>query len=417
MPEVRQAYVSPAVLDGGATYGIIKEILRLMVSTGYGVNGSYDQLPPGYGLGIPAALVDVESFEAAQSALSQSLLTRHWIVSEASSLLETPIEPEARSCGFQVVLDNGRIACRLMQASVAPGAVSLTESNKGEPGDRAVFRVDAANIIQGFTLKAEWDIVDERFRTTVNSADEAVLRRYNSARIEEVENKGAKEAAGTDIAELGFRMQLRAALYGEEHPIVARTTSHLLFTRVVPADFIPITDSGIIDPETGEFGVTLRPGTVLRSSFDLLTGKGRIEMMIEGHEPQSRLAPLAPSAEMVAWDSGTRYATFHANSFTDSTGALADVADYFEIGDEVQIVEADDTDPATATTAILGIVSFPAANQVELDGATNFTPTTVPTYMQLGPTSQNVGEESRATWQADPDDNLINDDHAARKWR
>lgn len=400
-----QAYVSPRGF-GFPLNGIIRELLKLMTSTGYAVNGTYDVLPVGYGLGIPAALIDTASFEAVEDELGAASAERQWIVSEPTPLSDL-IDAEAKTLGFYVVMNgSGQLAARrIAQDFAGLTAVALTEDNKHSPTDRATFSVSPASLLNQVTVRFDYQWQDDKPASELPFNWRVSQQQYETTRGLDVDNRGLYSFESMDTAELIGRLQERIGVYADPWPTVTRTINRQLFTRIVPGDRLRLTDSGLPDVFTGNRGVAAMTVTAVRVSFDLHKGHGRVDAIHDGMIPDAQRAPLDPSARLTAFNPGTFVATLAANDF--SVAPATDV-DSFAVGDVVLIVEGSATTP-TASTNTQRTIAAVGANQVTLDGAIGgLDPAVSVVYLTFARHDSTVtGQRTRGTWMGARTDNLI----------
>lgn len=352
---------------GSVGFSLFDELLRLIVSTGEAVNGAWDNLSTGYGLGVPEEYVDAVSFAALEASYSPEMLERLWIVADDFTLEEL-IRQEGATLGFYVVQAGGGLTCRRVQ-SLRPDNLTLQLTLDNDPGangggaDLPLMKWSPAackNLVQ---ISYGWSFAEDGYMQIQKIKDPVSIGRYENERRVEIDNKGLYDWGGGGYQAIEADLQARLVTYADPHPEIDRATTRDMFTRIDPGDIVFLSDAYLPNPWTGLRGLVDVPMLVIEVEDNLATCVGRVVLQFDALRPSSQDTPLCPSIRFLALIAGADYSV----SLLEFSTISGDIAS-FSAGDELLVYRVDEATPLAATTALLTVVAV-GPGHMELDAA------------------------------------------------
>ena len=321
-------------------------VLKLMLSSGTAAynHADYDTYTgDGFGLGIPASLVDADSF-----AILNDVRVRLYLP-EPKPLYDF-LEPILAVAGCHLVWRSTGATAQPKLTIVRPSSETayqatwaLTEDNKadGEPGRTRVTR-SPDGLINRFELYYGDGVSSVTNKIIVeNVASQSDFGRKRTVKIEAPNVVNAAEVFPVTIAPA-------VAYFSRPLAVASRSINHTL-TRMAPGDSASLVDNYVVNPLSGIRGDGTIYCWVLATSFDLATLRGSCDVVFLPEKDPSRTAPWAPSARVdeaasgAGYDAGTKTLTLKTNEFTNS-GEDSDTT-YFATGDKVHVYALDDASP------------------------------------------------------------------------
>lgn len=338
-----------------------RQMVRLLVSTGYGINGSDDVYPSGIGAGVWSELVDAQSFYDTQIALAQEDVMRRSFVFQGAFSPGDLLDKEGKLVGAMFVVRNAKLTARVvptLASSLPAAAVSLTNANKDSPTDRTSSTLPPKNIINAVKLLFNWDIQDGKYRARANLAFPVSQSENQLVRSQSLESRGLYGDWWNTLGQaLLTSLALRQHLYGWPLWTIRRTINYNLWGLISPGDICSLTDNSVPNPFTGGIGVTgvLLAVTSVENNF--ARAGGNVEGVILNMK--TRLRNTAPVALLDydradgGWDSTTRTMYFKANEYTTAPDTDRD-----SFGDDLdswlfRVVDTSATNPDDYTAYVL----------------------------------------------------------------
>lgn len=329
-------------------------LLRTMLSTG-GSSGynhaTYDTYTtPGFGIGIPASLIDTGSFASLNDVAMMFLIT------EPKPFYEF-LEPVLQCTNRYVVWKAADASSQPKLTIIRPqidNSVQTTwtmnESNKcrGKDGpDRIRVERAADGIINRVVVKFGHGIdgSDTNARKWIVE-DIASQSDYGRRRTVNIEAPGIVNVESLAPAAIAPAL----AYFSRPLAVIERSFNASLL-RMAPGDSVTLTDNYMIDPQTGTRGATVY-AWVLGTQFDLATGQG-VARIVHLPEKVPRVKLWAPSAKVSSYDAGTRTFTVAAHEFSHSSDTVTD-AKRFSNNDVVHIYSLDESSPLEWSRTVSG---------------------------------------------------------------
>ena len=225
----------------------------------------------------------------------------------------------------------------------------LDESNKGRPAeDRGRDPTEAqwtdehlTNIIK---IKHNRDLVSGEYTEEIDIINEASKAEYG-ARQREIKARNSYHnftRSADDVEELAAGLAARMApVYGRPLWVASRSINGKL-ALAAPGDIVSMTDQVVRNRVTGERGAVSRAGVIIRHSFDWGENNGEIRILFGDEE---RVFPVAPSADLVAYDDENDVITVSEDEYTFQILGSAEDIDDFNVADVVDVIEKNALDP------------------------------------------------------------------------
>jgi hypothetical protein len=386
---------------------VLKTILHLMLSTGYGaytmgdvlnsevyatqttaLNGTYDVFASGIGAAIPAALVDTQSFLDVAAHFDGAMVSRTYVFTEAFSLREF-IDREAKLLGFTVSIVNGRITARVVPslATASDVAATLDESNRSSETDRTSSMLSTKNIINAVSLQFGYSLADKQHLQNTNLTWPISQQENRVIRSVAMENRGIHGEVVTVSERFGTNLALRQTLYGWPLWTLRRSYVFRLWQTLAPGQIVYMTDgvpdpvtglvaSGVPDPFTGALGLVNRFAAVTNCSYNYKGGSGSVELVLlqmQAGSVKTTGGTLDAQWNRAdgGWDAAAERLYVYANAYTI---APANDLDGIEVGFVLRVTDtssADQENPPEAIVTVTAVGLDPggdALNYVELAG-------------------------------------------------
>lgn len=332
--------------------------LRLLLSTGtqnYN-HATYDKNGYGMGLGIPASLVDINSFELMGTEQYQLLITK-------PSPVLTYLESALAFRGLYLILKSGKFTLRQprFDGQNISAAWNLTEANKAKPDEKTRITYAADGIINRIEARYNQRVGGE-WRRSITVEDLVSITDFGQRRTVQLDGHGIMRE---EDAEAWKNVAATALAYFSREIAIIERSYDLSLSAMVPGDTVLIDDNYLVDPRAGTRGVTDYPGWVLEATFNWSTIEGACRIACLPDLDYTRIGAWAPAARVdeTATNGGyvvaTKTLTLKANAYSVS-GGTTDTA-RFAGGDLITVREVS----ATAGLSWNDTVEdLPAANQI-----------------------------------------------------
>jgi hypothetical protein len=410
---------------------------RLLASTGsLGYNhATYDEYDYGLGCEIPWELLG-QSFLDSCAVLDQSGGTIRVVLDKPTELGDL-IGADLAMRKASLVWKNGGLRFTAWSSLTASRALhALTEDNKGAPVDQQDAQrtpLIATDQWLRNVLKVEHD--REMFANTYHAVfqweDRASIDDVGEERPFTVHARNSYQAAGDVISELAAGLFSSMTFFSRPVLMLRRTIDMSLFEGVAPGDLVTVTDLFARDPSTGERGLDGKPGIVIAHRWSPGGADpsnpsqprpmfGEIDIAVDAVDRTFAWAPAAMVDEnafsggfTAGYNSATNTIRCKANEYTLSADGVVDVT-YFEVGDEVLVVEVDPSG-GTSQTWARAILSK-SSNDLTLTAAlTGFD--TAKRYRVVPQDYASVGADLRdVAYQADSTDARVQDTAPPYLW-
>jgi hypothetical protein len=369
-PSARCGDPPPKVYPGVVYDGVIaSELLKaVLTSTGFGTNGEFDVLPIGTGLGIREDMIDMQSLDLAESILGRFGRRYGFIRDEKNAKEIIDAEMNLPANFFLSENSNGQISIAVPSIpsnTLAAFVPSISDSDIiFNSALNQVF--NAEGIINKITLKIDYDFRDNEFATTIIAVEPNSVQAFGEKALE-VEHKGLRSTGITDkgystaSVHSGFASLCRSIFDRRawESPKVTIKTSPSVVERKA-ADPVILTIGNMLDHTNSTAnGLSAIGAEVInceRSEID-----GRCVITLARDYQKKNYAGWAPSLWVESWNTTSNTATVSTDKFSFSSPPdympwLKDNdLEYFSVGDEILMVERNDSTPDIARLSITSI--------------------------------------------------------------
>ena len=351
---------------------ICEVLLQFMLSkAGDGANhATYDVLPEGWGLGIPAARVDVTGiqalFTADEEAWAAGLAFRALLDEPITDLYEWAVKnifapfglyPYVK-LGDQITIGAVRPYTPLVSGTIAINVDEILEL----PGVQGGL----AETVGLAIMRADWNPLTEKFESETNIVISSawVGSRKNAGRYRtlEYESIGMRTFAGSTFPiGAGYDSLSEAQLteigrsrffdrYGRPEPTYTVKTHITLHSTVEIGDFVTVTLANAPNAESTSRGISSEKYQVTAKQIVL---DGEAHCVLTMQKPTQRRYRLwAPAANVTSWTDGTMTAAVTAAAYAVS----GNDTDAFAVNDVVRIYDPNRTS-RSATTIVTAVTS------------------------------------------------------------
>ena len=327
-----------------------------------GARGNYSSLPSGYGLGIRAADIDWDSFEAVRDRLPDVRLYNFALgkdTAQASKFIDDQI---LRPLQLHLIVNNGTL--RLVKIRAPLAGQSLPAVNADAILLHEDGRLPDASIRRDFTQQAkrvEYEIGPNKVPAVAQVANPSRTRRVARIRVD-----GGTVNAGQLQVWQSFATSLARQAYRPR--AVADVAIDASLWDVLVGDLVEITLPEAPDLQAGARGWTAHVAQCIYREIRADTSRGvyiqaRFRVYNDGQLAR-RIAPAAWTTSIAGTD-----ATVRANRFTDSdssSGLPTSDVSAFTIGDVVKLANPDGSAAGGGTETVDAIT--PATHTLSLSG-------------------------------------------------
>jgi len=352
--------------DNQKYLGVHILMLRIMLSTGDmgRYNSVYDELAEFCGLAIPEDFVDTESFWRL-SRLPTHALERDYVFVEPTNFREW-LKTECQLLGMGVVQKNGKLTMVDLKNRPTRATATYTIDDTVRTTESEIaWYADDEDVLNVVTLKYDWDVAHDDFRSTDHIISRAPRGRVPSSI--EIEARGVRshnwDASKTTTS--AFRQHINDTISrSSSSKMIYECTCNRSVEDVALCDYVLITDQRIPNPWTGELGVTELPARVVSKYWNIYEGTVELRCLVFLEE---QLAPIEEYPYMVQPKSWGPLAA--VNSVSGQTVTLSNTGshDVWAVGDRVQLTELATGDSTIAEIESVDVDTLTLSRNVHLD--------------------------------------------------
>lgn len=332
IPKVVQAWIPLAEETVSALGRSIRRkgfpvmLLQLLLSTG---NARYnypyfDILPYGWGLGIPADYVDIDSFLSLIDTFGPEAMDRTYVFIEPTKMSDI-MNAEGRTLGFTVVTRNGKITAIPDRLPMDADVDHTIDDSVRVAGGAPNFQTCPEGLVNSIRLSCDYDYLDGEYMTANNYDDKRSQEETKQVISIEIENKGIRSTTtGNASQALDEVLQLlsdRLLLLSRETDTYTCSVVGTVDDLVV-GDCVYVTDSQVANRYTGDIGITGLLGKVRRVSWNDNDGVGEICIQLLYHG-DSDWGYSSIFSGQTRWNSGAMAPAFRVVSWYGNTVRLA----------------------------------------------------------------------------------------------
>jgi hypothetical protein len=349
----------------------LEVVLQMLLSReGDGANGTWDVLPPGWGVGLDASRVDIAGILALKRAWFPSA-THQWAYQEPFSFSDT-IAEILKPHGCYDVPKLGDLSSIRRISVPIPGA-TVRQLGASEILAPAAWDGQMQNVVGLVEWKCDGDPISDDFRQTyrgVMQGPGVEAQEFYAGRWVKlmVEARGQFTGQDPGAAYFGSSLATRAPeaaqryfemvrdRYARPLPVISIECSYSALDIEI-GDVVSLTAEHVPDATSGGSGVAAAVCEVLSKQVDDAAGRVSLKLAHIPTPPRFRL--VAPSGIVSSWSSGTKTITLTDGEFNDPDQARTDG---FRSGQVVAVYSSDlatsrgtaTISSVTSTTLVLG---------------------------------------------------------------
>lgn len=276
---VKEIFTDASQLNNVALVGTALDLaLRIMVSTGTGVNGTYDTLPAAWGLAIPLAFVDVTKFEefiAEGLNVSMDFLIRG--PEDGKSFLENEIFKVLNL--YPVINQTGQISLRANRFPEDTPTVTLTEEDIEVIGfstadrlitNHVIYKNDENHAADPAASGGQWGVISN-FRALDS------INKYGQRETRTIESRGLRVALGANPV-VNARAEEIFARYADP-PAVYEVLAHYRNHHLEAGDLVFLTSPFTPNLAAGVRGLVNEKLELTNIEVDWNAGKLRMTFL------------------------------------------------------------------------------------------------------------------------------------------
>lgn len=317
--------------------------LQIMQSTSNNqqYNGQFDCLQENWGLAISEEFIDESSFMRLFDMYSPDLLVRDYYFTKPENFLDW-LNTECKTLGINICMIDGLITCIPISPPTVGKAASITIDATNRVAEEDVSLVISPDdVINKLILKANYDPLDDKFLLENIHICSASINELGQMNETEIEHKGIVISTLDNVKD-SFKENFENKLYdvSRETYVYTCVVTEALATVRAGADVL-VDDDRIINPFTGQRGLTGLPGIVISTLWSQETGKKTVRVRLEmDHEddasPNDWLLPYYPKTPKQLAPSLSQWVYDGITSLTYPPG-YPWAKKIFEVGDRIVV--------------------------------------------------------------------------------
>lgn len=326
-------------------------LLRMLLSTGHaGYNhATYDCLIEEYGIGIPAALVNVESFENADKLIGGNHLSdRSLYPIDSNKTFKELVEAECKLFGFAMCFQDGQYSIvEMMPPRIDDYVATIDDSVIMDYAWQPRFDMSTAQIINQYDCYLNFDHLLGKFTNPIVVQDIDSLYGINMTKSMKVEHKGIWENVFHPIDAKLLESQFLGRFIRFPMPIIELPIAHILTNKIHTGCVVKFNSSKFHNPFGDGTKTTSCYAIVINHGINCSTWINTVKLLLLAVKQP---APLAPSAlvDITAtnggWDAVSYQLTLVSHEYGDNSRDPHD-GERFVSGDYISIIEASPADP------------------------------------------------------------------------
>jgi hypothetical protein len=358
-PEVEQVFSPwPKNADLSAR-GPFEQLLRIMLSSGApGTNhATYDVFKArDYCLGIPATLVDVDSFLNADKMINvgEGLARRDLYPIENKSFFDLA-QAECKLFGFSLVWRNNQFA--IIETMPPPVDTYQATIDKDVIGNtKWVPKIDYSTevVVNQYECQINFNYLSNKFDPPTTVTDMDSVSSLAQIRSIKLEHKGIFHWPTAPVSVGTITEKLLGRLIRFPMPVFEVPLMPTLINTIFVGDVVVVDLDNFHDPFGGGTKDLTAYGVILNLTWNFNSWLGQAKIMLFAlcdafGPPYSGAAVTDVSATNGGWDAGTYQLTLLPHEFGESSTDDED-GERFEAGHFIKIVERAPADPENAQT-------------------------------------------------------------------
>lgn len=338
----------------------------LELTNGDAAYGNWSSLPVGWGVGIPVAQIDLQSFAEVKARTLNWTFPGLRVTRDAGSFGAWATKTILRVVGAYLVTVSGGLTLRMTRIPAPLDTAS--EVDEETLLEQPVGEFNSSDMVSEVTFKMtgpRGQSVTETYR-----AQDVIDLISSGGRYEADLREISIEAPGIMANETGAPGWLRNAgqrtLFRRARPRWdVHIVSDIQNRTIGPGNVVNLTCSNLPNLEDGTMGWTSVPCIALEGQPQVSDEQASVSHRLVVYNASSRVRNVAPAAVISSVSTNT--ATMHANKFseTDATEGMPQTdAAGFSVGMVVELRNPDGTETVAGTQTVTNV----SGNDITLDG-------------------------------------------------
>lgn len=432
-----QIYLPFATDSAGVTHGPFTQLLYVLLSTGTAAlnHATYDVLPMELGIGIPAAIVDVQSFlDADKDLAGNPAAVRDCYVTDKSESAKDRLLRECQLFGYFPSWDLS--LSKLSLKRFMPRADTYVETLDGDVRADVDEWVEpecsTGAVINSWRLECNYNLDTEKYEMTDSVRDQNSRQSLGVTKSVEITHPGVRISEEYGRSTLKDLFLSRMSICGLPWQRCTTTLAPMMIARLSIGDWVQYIGDHHPDP-FGSGAMTCTCLAMATNVYWSLGGDrrwtGRDDLLLCARYDALTQVPWAAAAlvdiaaDNGGWDSTNKRLTLVALQYGKSGDSDCGAA--FSVGDMIRIRQINPG--GYGPTAALEWGPIEVASTYETDGAQLLTLVAGTTLASWDATQEYVVEpahyadavaaqHSRNAWQADATTRLLGTADAAQRW-
>lgn len=434
---VSQRYVPTYLLADGTTRGPFEMLLFPLLSSGTTAanHATYDACPLELAVGVPAALVDIQSFLAADAIIAASPLAVRdcYVIDEPIKWIEL-LQRECKLFGFFLSWDmsTGRLKLQSITPTADSWVETLNDDVRGHDEEWVEPESSLDTVVNFWRIKCNYDLDSDEYMLEIPTRDQDSIESLGITKSVELEHPGVRITEA--YARTFFKEELLGRMMMLRFPWqrVSITLAPAMLARLSIGDWSSYVGSHHPDPY-GSGAMTAACLSVATNLAWPLGGDnamiGRSDQLLCCRYDATTMVPWAAGALIDraatngGWDAANARLTLVARQYDEAVDNKGGAA--FERGDKVRIRQINNSGYALGTAKEWD--NLEVGEDFETDGANILTLSGGTTLTGWDSAQEYVVEPShyadttadqkvRNAWQADLSTRLLGGADRAQRW-
>lgn len=332
--------------EEGGHRGPFAMLLRMLLSTGSsGLNhATYDCLLEEFSMGIPASLIDIDSFLNADKLVSGNPLSARYLYPIEGKTFRELIEAECSLFGFAMVWQNGQFRIiEVMPPPVSDYQATINEDVIIDHAWQPKFDLSVDTCVNQYDCYVNFDYLSNKFNSPIIIQDVDSINELEKTLSHRIEHKGVWTHRLSALPVNDLTVQLMGRYIRFPMPIITLPIAPTLINKIYVGDVVAFQSDKFHDPFGSGTKNTNCYAQIISLSWNYATWIGvcklRLLSDVEQYgSPWAHSALVDITATNGGWDAGAYRLTLVAYEYGDSARDNKD-GNQFAQGDYVTIRE------------------------------------------------------------------------------
>jgi hypothetical protein len=352
---VEQMFIPyPYDSEAGGHRGPFTMLLMMILSTGVsGYNhATYDCLMEEFGLGMPASLIDVESFENADKLVAGNSLSARYLYPIEGKTFKELIEAECSLFGFAMVWQNGQFRIiEVMPPPITDYQATIDEDVIMDHLWQPKFSMSVDSCVNQYDCYLNFDYLANKFNSPIIIQDVDSISEFRKTLSHRIENKGVWTHRLAPLPVDDLTKQLMGRYIRFPMPIVTLPIAPTLINKIFVGDVVAFQSDKFHDPFGSGTKTTNCYAQIISLSWNYSSWIGVLKLRLlsdveQYGSPWAHAALVDIDATNGGWDAGAYRLTLVDYEYGDADVDNKD-GNQFAQGDYVTIRERAPENPSS----------------------------------------------------------------------